>query len=169
MHQGKYFFSMCTVVSPTNGYIKQYWNGIQSGSISSGITFNNPSTFSTKLFRTGYLNHEDATHSSQSNDLIASSMGYWKRPLEGWEIAELHKNTLQANPFAWNTNQNTGFQDQLINWHQFQNGSIYDDGSNWRVTNWGSGADATLFNYNRTTSNFANDNLGSIVNLETLR
>lgn len=124
--------------------------------------------------RFGSSNYSVNTGESLTNayqDWYMLNYGYWKRALEPWEIKELYNNQLiyNGNPFNWTNSQNTGFQDQMEIWHQFQSNSIYWDGSNYRVTNYGNGADATLSNYTTGSDDFVTDNPDSIVNINSLR
>lgn len=169
-----YFVQLATVLKPNEQVIEQYVNGNLVQRTTGVTTFNNYSTATSKLFRSGYLNFGEAAGvSSQSTEMYLSSFYYYKgRALDRWEIAELHKNTLQGSPFNWTTAQNTGFVDLLEMAYHFQEGNISWNGSAYVVENLapnGSSGVATLGNYTTGSADFITDNPNSIGLMNSLR
>jgi hypothetical protein len=159
------------VYTRTGSVGRFYTNGVETTKTT--VTPINFSTIGGKLFRTGYLNFESSATKSVVAELNLTAFGYWQRALRPWEIAALYNNSLLSNPYAWTTSQSDGFQDKCVLWHQFNEGSIYWDGANYRVTNQSTdvlaGADATLGGYTTGSADFLTDNANSLDDINKLR
>lgn len=118
---------------------RTYFNGgIVKQTVTTGIDWNTVSAHNI-----GHPSSLNTLTTDGAKNVNVINYGYWKRALQPAEIAYLHNNGVPQTPAKILAETGTNMQDDMVIWHNFNEGDIFDSGG-VKLKNWGSGTDATI-------------------------